>query len=116
MPLPNLSHVNAKAILYFEKWGFSAFVADNKRSEYIGSVANQTVGGYPTLVYVQPQRWVSAQLGYEAQSGRLKGLGIRLEGNNLNKPKYQTIQAFGGPVATVQTGLNYDLRFYYKFE
>ena len=116
MGLPNLSHVNEKAIFYFEKWGFSAFVADNKRSQYIGSVANTTVGGYPSLVYIMPQTWVSAQAGYEFQSGWLKGLGIRFEGNNLNKPKYQTQQAFGGPVATTQTGANYDLRFFYKFE
>jgi iron complex outermembrane receptor protein len=116
MGLPNLSHVNVKGILYFEKWGFSAFVADNKRSQYIGTVPNLTVGGYPALVYIQPQRWVSAQAGYEVQSGWLKGFGIRFEGNNLNKPKYQTVQAFGGPVTTVQTGANYDLRFIYKFE
>ncbi|HEX5477055.1 MAG TPA: TonB-dependent receptor, partial [Burkholderiales bacterium] len=116
MPLPNLSHVNEKVIFYFEKWGFSAFIADNKRSAYIGSVANQTIGGYPALVYIQPQTWVSAQVGYEVQSGWLQGLGIRFEGNNMNKPKYQTVQAFGGPLETVQTGANYDLRFTYKFE
>ena len=116
MPLPDLSHVNVKEIVYFEKWGFSAFFANNKRSQYIGSVANQTIGGYPALVYIEPQRWVSAQAGYEFQSGWLKGAGIRLEGNNLNRPKYQTQQAFGGPVTTVQTGKNYDLRVYYKFE
>jgi len=116
MGLPNLSHINEKVIFYFERWGFSAFVADNKRSQYIGSVANTTVGGYPSLVYILPQTWVSAQAGYEFQSGWAKGFGIRFEGNNMNKPKYQTIQAFGGPVTTVQTGANYDLRFYYKFE
>ena len=115
--LPNLSHINEKVIFYFEKWGFSAFVADNKRSEYIGSVTdNSVVGAYPTLVYIKPQTWVSAQAGYEFQSGYLKGLGIRFEGNNLNKPKYQTQQAFGGPVNTTLTGKNYDLRVYYKFE
>jgi iron complex outermembrane recepter protein len=116
MPLPNLSHINEKVIFYFEKWGFSAFVADNKRSEYIGSVANTTIGGYPSLVYILPQTWVSAQAGYEFQSGWLKGFGLRFEGNNMNKPKYQTIQAFGGPTDTIQTGANYDVRFYYKFE
>jgi iron complex outermembrane recepter protein len=117
MPLPNLSHTNAKAIFYFEKAGFSAFVADNQRSQYIGSVANQTVGGYPAFVWILPQTWVSAQAGYEFQSGWLKGLGIRFEGNNMNKPKYQTYtSANGGAITTVQTGANYDLRFYYKFE
>lgn len=116
MPLPDLSHINEKVIFYFEKWGFSAFVADNKRSEYIGSVPNQTVGGYPSLVYILPQTWVSAQAGYEFQSGWLKGFGVRFEGTNLNRPKYQTIQTNGGPVDTVETGRNYDLRFIYKFE
>jgi iron complex outermembrane receptor protein len=116
MPLPDLSHVNVKEIVYFEKWGFSAFFANNKRSQYIGSVANQTIGGYPALVYIEPQRWVSAQAGYEFQSGWLKGAGLRFEGTNLNKPKYQTQQAFGGPVTTVQTGKNYDLLFFYKFQ
>ena len=77
--------------------------------------SNTNVGNYPVLVYIQPQRWVSAQAGYEFQSGWLKGFGIRFEGNNLNKPKYQTISAFGGPVTTIQTGLNYDLRVLYKF-
>lgn len=116
MGLPDLSHVNVKGILYFEKWGFSAFIADNKRSQYIGTVPNLTVGGYPALVYIQAQRWVSAQAGYEFQSGWLKGFGIRFEGTNLNKPKYQTQQAFGGPTTTTDTGANYDLRVFYKFE
>lgn len=116
MGLPNLSHINDKIIFYFEKWGFSAFIADNHRSEYIGSVANTTIGGYPSLVYILPQTWVSAQAGYEVQSGWFKGLAIRFEGNNMNKPKYQTIQSQGGPVATTQTGSNYDLRFIYKFD
>ena len=114
--LPNLSHINDKIIFYFEKWGFSTFIADNHRSEYIGSVPNTTVGGYPSLVYILPQTWVSAQAGYEVQSGWFKGLAIRFEGNNMNKPKYQTIQSQGGPVSTTLTGSNYDLRFIYKFD
>ncbi len=117
MPLPDLSHINEKVIFYFEKWGFSAFVADNKRSQYIGSVANQTIGGYPAFVYILPQTWVSAQAGYEFQSGPMKGAGIRFEGTNLNRPKYQTYTlANGGAITTVQTGRNFDLLFYYKFE
>ena len=116
MGLPNLSHINDKVIFYFEKWGFSAFVADNHRSEYVGSVANTTIGGYPSLVYILPQTWVSAQAGYEIQSGFLKGLAVRFEGNNMNRPKYQTIDFVGGTTSTTLTGSNYDLRFIYKFE
>ena len=35
---------------------------------------------------------VAAQGGYEIQSGPAKGLGIRFEGNNMNKPVYRELQ------------------------
>ena len=102
-------------MVYYERAGFSAFIAENARSEYIGSVANNTVGGYPTLVYIQPQRWVSAQVGYEVQDGWLKGLGVRLEGNNLNKPIYKEaeLRTARSP-HTNKTGASVDLRVSYK--
>jgi iron complex outermembrane recepter protein len=114
IPLPGLSHLNKKAMAYYERGGFSAFVAWNSRSEYIGSVANNTVGGYPTLVFIKPQRWVSAQVGYEVQAGWLKGLGVRLEGNNLNKPVYQEANFAGSITNTNKTGASVDLRVSYK--
>jgi iron complex outermembrane recepter protein len=114
IPLPGLSHLNKKAMVYYERAGFSAFVAMNYRSEYIGSVANNTVGGYPTLVFIEPQRWVSAQVGYEVQSGWLKGLGVRLEGNNLNKPVYKEANFAGATTTTNKTGASVDLRVSYK--
>jgi len=112
--LPGLSHLNKKLMVYYERAGFSAFVAENYRSEYVGSVANTTVGGYPTLVYIQPQRWLSAQVGYEVQSGWLKGLGLRLEGNNLNKPVYREANYAGSITNTQKTGASVDLRVSYK--
>jgi iron complex outermembrane receptor protein len=114
IPLPGLSHLNKKLMAYYERAGFSAFVAWNARSEYVGSVANTTVGGYPTLTFIQPQRWVSAQVGYEVQSGWLKGLGVRLEGNNLNKPVYQEANYAGSITNTNKTGAAVDLRVSYK--
>jgi len=113
--LPGLSHLNKKIMLYYERAGFSAFVAENSRSEYIGSVANTTVGGYPSFVYILPQRWLSAQVGYEVQEGWLKGLGVRLEGNNLNKPTYKEADFAGNITTTNKTGAAADLRVSYKF-
>lgn len=104
IPLPGLSKTNAKAMIYFEKWGFSAFIADNYRSRYVGSVANDTVGGFPSLVYIESQKWVSAQIGYEVQTGALKGLSIRVEGNNLNSPSYVETNADGSNKSRTQTG------------
>jgi iron complex outermembrane receptor protein len=114
--LPGLSHINEKVVFYYERAGFSAFVADNNRSKYIGSVANTTVGGYPTLIEIARQEWVSAQAGYEVQSGPVKGLGIRFEGNNINKPIYKEYKSDGTLNATNQTGATYALKFFYKFQ
>ena len=113
--LPGLSHLNKKAMVYYERFGFSAFVALNERSEYIGSVPNSTVGGYPSFAYILPQKWVSAQVGYEVQDGWLKGLGLRLEGNNLNKPTYKEADFRGNITTTNKTGASADLRLSYKF-
>ncbi len=113
--LLGLSKTNAKLTLYYEKEsGFSAFVADNLRSRYIGDVANSTVGGYPTLMFIEGQRWVSAQIGYEIQDGYLKGLAFRLEGNNLNRPYYQETRYDGSVNTRTQTGGTVFLSVNYK--
>ncbi len=114
--LPGLSKTNAKLMLYYERAGFSAFVADNYRSTYVGSVANTTVGGYPSLVYIQGSSWVSAQVGYEFQQGRLKGLGFRFEGNNLNKPVYRELNYDGTQNNSNQTGATYAFKLSYKYD
>jgi iron complex outermembrane receptor protein len=112
--LPGLSHINEKIELYYEKAGFSAFVSDSYRSAYIGPVTNSTVGGYPTLINIAAQKWISAQVGYEFQSGWLKGLGLRLEGNNLNKPKYTEYKRDGSVNLQNETGASIDLRVSYR--
>lgn len=112
MQLPGLSKTNTKLMVYYERAGFSAFVAENRRSSYIGTVANSTVGGYPALALIDPQTWVSAQIGYEFQSGWLKGLGLRLEGNNLNKPIYR--EDNGSSIREERTGASYGLKLTYK--
>lgn len=112
--LPGLSKTNTKLMVYYEKSGFSAFVAQNKRSSYIGSVSNSTVGGYPALVRIDPQTWLSAQVGYEVQSGMFKGLGVRLEGNNLNKPVYREFD--GANTRQTETGASYGLKLTYKLQ
>lgn len=114
MQLPGLSKTNTKLMVYFERWGFSAWVSQNKRSSYIGSVSNNTTGGYPALAQIDPQTWVSAQIGYEFQSGIMKGLGLRLEGNNINKPVYRD---FNGSVTNeTKTGATYGLKLTYKLQ
>ncbi|HET9976019.1 MAG TPA: TonB-dependent receptor [Burkholderiaceae bacterium] len=117
IPLPGLSRDNAKLMLYYERGGFSAFVADNYRSTYVGSVANSAIGGYPTLRFIQGSSWVSAQIGYEVQGGPLKGLGIRFEGNNMNKPEYVESDNEAGTQNrnVTKTGAYYTFKLSYKY-
>ncbi|MFO1252537.1 MAG: TonB-dependent receptor [Inhella sp.] len=114
MPLPGLSKKNAKITLYFERWGFSAFVAKNYRSDYVGSVANDAIGGYPTPRLIDGSSWVSAQVGYEFQDGPAKGLAIRVEGNNLNKPVYRQLRVDGSVENENKTGADLILKLSYK--
>lgn len=116
MPLPGLSKNNSKVMLYFEKWGFSAFVAGNKRSTYVGSVANDAVGGFPTLKLIQGSSWISAQVGYEFQDGMFKGLGLRAEGNNLNKPVYRQLRGDGSIESENRTGATLFFKLSYKLQ
>ena len=112
--LPGLSKTNTKLMLYYERAGFSAFVAQNQRSAYIANVSNSTVGGYPSLARIDPQTWVSAQIGYEFQDGVLKGLGARFEGNNLNKPVYR--ENNGAGINENRTGASYGFKLNYKYQ
>jgi iron complex outermembrane receptor protein len=114
MPLPGLSKKNAKATVYYERNGFSFFVAKNYRSTYVAGVANDAIGGYPTLRYVEGSSWISAQIGYEFQTGMFKGLGIRVEGNNLNSPVYRQLRADGSEQSSTKTGRTIMFKASYK--
>ncbi len=116
MPLPGLSKINTKLMVYYERGGFSAFIAENKRSTFIGSVANDQIGGYPTLKYIQGSKWLSAQIGYEIQSGPAKGLAFRFEGNNLNKPVYRQLNPNGSLDKEIKTGAEVAVKLSYKYQ
>jgi iron complex outermembrane receptor protein len=116
IPLPGLSKDNSKLTLYYEKNGFSAFIATNRRSTYVGSVANDSIGGYPTLRFIEGSTWVSAQFGYEFQEGPAKGLSIRVEGNNLNKPVYRQLNVDGSEQSKTETGASIAFKVSYKLQ
>jgi iron complex outermembrane recepter protein len=116
IPVPGLSKNNTKLMVYYEAYGFSAFVAHNERSDYVGSVANDQTGGYPTLKKIQGSAWVSAQIGYEFQDGFAKGLGLRIEGNNLNKPTYRQLNRDGTLDSETKTGASVSLKLSYKYQ
>lgn len=114
MGLPGLSKRVASLTLYYEKNGFSARAAERYRSDFIGEVSSNT--GDRELSYIQGEKVLDLQFGYEFQSGPMKGLSLLLEMNNLNDAHYIRYRKTKDNVIedtrfgrTVLFGLNYKL-------
>jgi TonB-dependent receptor len=86
IPLPGLSETVWNATVYYENAGFSARVATRSRSEYIGEVTN--FANDRSFKYVKGDQITDAQLGYEFGVGRLEGLSILFQVNNLTNEPY----------------------------
>lgn len=112
--LPGLSETVWNATLYYEKAGFSARVATRARSEYIGEVTN--FANDRSLKYVKGETITDAQLGYHFGEGRLSGLSVLLQANNITDEPYiayaltetrqQDYQEYGRQILL---GINYRL-------
>jgi iron complex outermembrane receptor protein len=84
-PIPGLSKYITNATVYYERFGFSARVAQRRRSDFIGEV--QGFGGDRTRIEFNAETVTDVQLGYTIQDGPLKNLAFLLQVNNLeNEP------------------------------
>ncbi len=84
-PLPGLSKYVSNITLYYERFGFSARVAQRHRSDFLGEV--QGFGGDREKIFFNAETVTDVQLGYTFQHGALENLGILLQVNNLeNEP------------------------------
>lgn len=114
IPLPGLSETVWNATLYYENAGFSARIATRARSKYIGEVTN--FANDRALKYVKGDQITDAQLGYEFGPGRLEGLSILFQVNNMTNEPYiayavsesrqQDFQQYGRQLLL---GINYKL-------
>jgi iron complex outermembrane receptor protein len=119
--LPGLSRKVANLTLYYEKYGWSARIAERYRSSFTGeAVALFDQLGYTTIL---PNKQTDLQLGYAFPEGRWNGLSILLQVSNLTNTPDATAQVAGLPnnikVArpleydtwgrTVMLGVNYKL-------
>jgi iron complex outermembrane receptor protein len=114
MALPGLSRRVASLTLYYEKAGFSARAAERYRSDFIGEVSTNT--GDRQLTYINGEKVLDLQFGYEIQSGPMKGLSFLLEMNNVNDAHFKRYRKTKDNVIedtrygrTVLFGLNYKL-------
>jgi iron complex outermembrane receptor protein len=72
--------------VYYERSGFSARVATRARSKYIGEVTN--FANDRSFKYVKGDEITDAQLGYEFSEGRLDGVSVLFQVNNLTNEPY----------------------------
>ncbi len=88
--LPGLSHKVGNITLYYERNGFSVRIAQRYRSSFTG----EAVALFDQLGYtkIQANRQTDLQLGYDFDSGELKGLSLLLQVNNLGNSPDATVQ------------------------
>ena len=87
-PLPGFSKHVSNVTAYYEKYGFSARVSQRYRSDFVGEVSG--FGADRALVYIKGEKDVSLQLGYEFDSGSLKGMSLLFQVNNATNSPYET--------------------------
>jgi TonB-dependent receptor len=86
IPLPGLSKTVWQATVYYERAGFSARLATTYRSNYIGEITDYA--GDRALEYVRHEQISAFQAGYDFEDGRLKGLGVVFQIDNLTNTPF----------------------------
>jgi iron complex outermembrane recepter protein len=89
-PLPGLSKYVSNLTVYYERFGFSARIAQRRRSAFLAEV--QGFGGDRTRRVLEGETATDVQLGYSfPETGMLQGLSLLLQVNNLeNEPVRST--------------------------
>jgi iron complex outermembrane receptor protein len=91
IPLPGLSKRVTNLTVYYEKNGFETRVSQRRRSDFVGEIGN--FNGARSLRYVVGENVVDFQVGYNFETGTLKGLGLVLQVNNITNAAYETYAA-----------------------
>ena len=88
--LPGLSKWTASGTVYYERYGFQARVNYRYRSSFLAEVAGLSAN--PTYRTARSEGILDAQIGYEFQSGFLKGFAILAQAKNLTDRPFVTYQ------------------------
>jgi len=113
IPLPGLSKQVSNIALYYEQSGFSARVAQRHRSDFVGEVSDFT--GDRKLTYIKGETVTDLQLGYEFQSGPVKGLSLLFQALNVgNAPYIRYKDTYSNEVEKIKFGRTYLFGVNYK--
>ncbi len=111
--LPGLSKTVWQATVYYERYGFSARIATRYRSNYIGEITDYA--GDRALEYVRHEQITDFQTGYDFTQGRLNGLSLLFQIDNLTNTPFIDYAAVGARVRDYETyGRMYFLGLKYK--
>lgn len=91
--LPGFSGKASSVTAYYDANGFQARVSQRYRSSFRGEING--LHNARSFEEILATRYLDAQLGYEFQSGALKGLSVLLQVNNLSNTPYVTRQGNG---------------------
>jgi iron complex outermembrane receptor protein len=116
--LPGLSGTAANLAAYYERDGFQVRISERYRSAFRGEING--LHNDREFTEILADRLVDVQIGYEFNTGGLKGLSVLLQVNNLTNAPYATRQGngFGTAVAPLEynkygrqtlLGVNYKL-------
>ena len=114
IPLPGLSKNVTNLRAYYEKHGLQVSVAARKRSDFLGEISD--FQDNRQLTFIKGETVVDLQLGYEFQTGMLKGLSVLFQGNNLTNAQFQRYSNTpDNVVEKVKYGKTYLLGVTYKY-
>ena len=88
VPLDGLSGQTTSVTAYYEKYGFSARISGHHRSKFQTTVRG-TFGDAATSA-ILAETIADMQLGYAFENGRMKGLSILFQVNNVGNEPYRT--------------------------
>jgi iron complex outermembrane receptor protein len=115
-PIPGLSDEIFNTTLYYERFGFSARVSNRYRGTFLGEVP--LFEGTLDLKQVASESILDAQIGYNFETGALKGLSLAISGTNLTDERFLLSNAEVDPYHLVkyeEYGAIYALAISYTF-
>jgi iron complex outermembrane receptor protein len=87
-PLDGLSGTVTNVTAYYEDYGFSARISERHRSRFVTNVRGVFGDNVPSAI--NAESIVDMQVGYQFDTGRLKGLAVLFQVNNLTNEPYVT--------------------------
>lgn len=115
LPMPGLSKQVTNIKFYYEANGWQIAASNRKRSDFLGSVIDVT-NDQRAYTYVRGESITDLQVGYEFNTGYLKGLSLLLQANNVNNSQFEMYDPKSGDTTQLVTyGKNYLIGVNYKF-